>query len=548
MPLDNENMYVASQVIELSETDSYIDLLDRVCYYDHENLNRVQLDYDDSSYDKAQTLVNQPVLAYYKTDERGNPTLGGHEMRVKGGKVSFATQAIGTHIDARIEDAEVELVNGTVQNVKCLFSTIRLWKRFDKCVSAARSLFEQGKLYNSWEIMPSEVFYDDNNVRHLKEYSFVGNCLLGTAYPAYGKASKVYQVAESEEEPYLLIAEALSADLLDGDSASNTNQLDINESDRKEMTPNMEANENIVVEDSEVKAEEEVAETVTEETVEEVTEDNTEVVESNEQAEVSDGDSNPVSDGAQAENSDIKTSEDVEPDNTEAENSEEASAMETDSDVNRKIWEAVDKLRSEQGDWYYVAMLFPEDHLVLVQSYRMQKLRFVQYSYEITEDEAILSNKQDVEMTISPLNINSELENKNNAIAEANARIVELEGENAELAKCKEELDKIKAEKADAERAEAVNKLREYVIKSGRFSDEEIASEEVQRAINELNDAWIKSEIADRLVASMTSNKEVKEIVVNNTVDRSSVSILLSEDNGKSITSEDVMRKFFEGN
>lgn len=540
MPLDNKNLFVASQVIELSETDSYIDMVDRVCYYDHKNLNNVQLDYDESSYEKAQTLVNQPVLAYYKTDEFGNPTLGGHEMRVNpGGKVSFATQAIGTHLDAKIEDAEVELVDGSIQNVKCLFSTIRLWKRFENCVSAARSLFEKGKLYNSWEIMPSEVFYDDNNVRHLKSYAFVGNCLLGTAYPAYGKASHVYQLAEEDDDPQLLIAEALSADLLGGDSASNINlnQLDENESDRKEMTPKMEANENIVVENSEIETEEETVETV-DETVEETAEVTTEEAKNNEEAEVSE--ENPVSDDTQVNNAEVEASEDVNTENTEAEETEEVSAKQTDADIQRKIWDAVDKLRDEKGDWYYLAMHFPEDHIILVQTSRMPKLQFVQYSYEITEDEVILSNKQEVEMTISPLNINSEIENKNNALVEANAKITEL-------TQYKEELDKIKAEQAEANRTEAVNKLREYVVKSGRFTEEEIASEEVQKAINELNEAWIKAEIADRLVASMACNQNNKEVEASET-NNNAVSILLSESNSKDnndVTPDDVMNKFF---
>lgn len=541
MPLDNKNIFVASQVIELSETDSYIDMVDRVCYYDHKNLNNVQLDYDESSYEKAQTLVNQPVLAYYKTDEFGNPTLGGHEMRINpGGKVSFATQAIGTHLDARIEDAEVELVDGSIQNVKCLFSTIRLWKRFENCVSAARSLFEKGKLYNSWEIMPSEVFYDDDNVRHLKSYAFVGNCLLGTAYPAYGKASHVYQLAEEDENPQLLIAEALSADLLGGDSASNINlnQLDENKSDRKEMTPKMEANENIVVENSEVETKEETVETV-EETVEETAEVIAEEVENNEQAEVSE--ENPVSDDAQADNTEVEASEDVDAENTEAEEVGEVSAKQTEEDIQRKIWKAVDKLRDEKGDWYYLAMHFPEEHIILVQSHNMPRLQFVQYSYEFTDDEVVLNDRQEVEMTISPLNINSEIENKNNALAEANSRI-------EELIKCKEELDKIKAEQAEASRTEAVNKLRDYVVKSGRFTEEEIASEEVQKAINDLNEAWIKAEIADRLVASMTINQSDKNVDAAEVGGDNTVSILLSENNGKDnndVTPDDVINKFF---
>ena len=553
MPLDEKNLYLASQVIELSETDSYIDLIDRVCYYDNANLNGVQLDYDETSYEKAQTLVNQPVLAYYKTDEFGNPTLGGHEMKRVGGKTTFATQAIGTHLNAWIEDAEVELVSGERAIVKCLFSTIRLWKRFENCVSAAKNLFEKGKLYNSWEIVSSNAYYE-NNIKHLRDYNFIGNCLLGTAYPAYGKASHVYEAAEFDEEPQLLIAEALSADLIDSGSASNINhnQLDNSESDRKEMTPNMEANENIVVENSEVVAEEEAVETVAEnqevenasETqVEDTAEAKTEEVENNEQAEVSDV--APESDNnTEPEQSESDESGNDEHDDASAETNEVGEKY-TIEDIDNMIYKAVRVLSDEdEENRYYVAMIFPEEHIVLLRTWKMKSLQYIQYSYRIEGDKAVLDDRQEVELNISPLNINSEIESKNNAIADANNRIVELENQNAELIKAKEELDQIKASQADAEHAEAVNKLREYVVKSGRFTEEEIASEDVQKAINDLNEAWIKAEIADRLVASMTESKK-PEVEASSANEDKAVSIVLGENEEKSATSEDIMRAFF---
>jgi hypothetical protein len=384
------------------------------------------------------------------------------------------------------------------------------------------------------------VFKD--GIKYISQYEFLGNCLLGTqSFPAYGRGgAKVLDISQVDQYEYLAaeaFSEALALDTASMSASNiNLNQLDENKSDRKEMTPKMEANENIVVENSEVETKEEAVETVVE-TVEETAEVSTEEAENNEEAEVSE--ENPVSDDAQADNTEVEASEDVDAENTEAEEVEEVSAKQTNEDIQRKIWDAVDKLRDERGDWYYLAMHFPEDHIILVQTPRMPKLQFVQYSYEITDDEAILSNKQEVEMTISPLNINSEIESKNNALAEANSRI-------EELSKCKEELDKIKAEQASAERAEAVNKLRDYVVKSGRFTDEEIASEEIQKAINELNETWIKAEIADRLVASMAGDKEKAVETSEVKTENNTVSILLSESSGKdTVTPDDVMNKFF---
>lgn len=534
--MDNEKTLIASSVVELSEHPSYIELVDRVCYYDDSNANGVQLDYDESSLEKAQSLIDMPVVALYLSDREGKPTLGGHAVTRTRDGIKFGTSAIGVHTNVWIDDAEIETVAGEKKTAKCLFSTMKIWNRFENMVSAVKRLYSEGRLHNSWEISVNSYTFEDG-IKKLKDYSFIGNALLGEAIPAYGSASAVLSMASVEDDdPQLLIAEALSADLVGSDSASNINQhqLDNSESDRKEMNPEMEANENIVVEESEVKTEEETVEVVeAEETVEVNTEEQT----NNEEAEVSEG---SESDESETEHSEQEESEAVESENTEAE-TEQSDVMNTDEDIRRKLYKAVDKLRDDKGDWYYVAMLFPEEKIVLVQNYNMPHLQFVQYSYEINDDEAVLSDRQLVEMTISPLNINSEIESKNSVIADANNRIVELENQVAELEKIKSEYDAIKAEQEKNEHAEAVNKLRKYVESSGRFTEEEIQSEEIQKAISELNETWLKAEIADRLVASLSKAKEVD---VSETRKTEEVSIILSEEE-KPVTSNDVMRAFF---
>lgn len=285
----------------------------------------------------------------------------------------------------------------------------------------------------------------------------------------------------------------------------------------------MDVNENTVVETSE--------EEVVEETVETNEVEDTATTEANKEnndgvAEVSEGD--PVEES---------TTEDAEAEAEEAEN--ENSSMKTDSDIRQMLEEAVARETIDDEYWYSVSLVFPEEHVVLCHAWRMPALNFVKFNYEINGEEVSLSNRENIELVVSPLNINSEIESKNNALAEANSRI-------EELSKCKEELDKIKAEQASAERAEAVNKLRDYVVKSGRFTDEEIASEEVQKAINELNETWIKAEIADRLVASMAGDKEKVVDTSEVKTEDNTVSILLSESSGKDVvTPDDVMNKFF---
>lgn len=531
----------ASTITELSEDKEYLTLNNRVFFFNEPNLNGVQLNYDESSYEQCRSLINMPLLAKY-IKRNGKDDLGGHEVSFVNGEMQFGTQAIGVITDINIVEEDVETCSGEIKHLPCLYATERVWKRYKNVANAVQRLYAEGNLYNSWELKNNEYVFKDG-IKFISRYEFLGNCLLGTeSFPAYGKGgAKVLDISQVDQYEYLAaeaFSEALALDTASMSASNiNLNQLDENESDRKEMTPKMEANENIVVENSEVNTEEETVETAVEETVEETAEVNIEESENNDEAEVSEVD--PVSDDAQ-DNTEVEASADVDTENTEAEEQEEVSAKQTSEDIYRKIYDAVDKLRDDKGDWYYVAMLFPEDHLVLVQNPRMPKLQFVQYSYELTDEEAVLTNRQDVEMTISPLNINSEIENKNNALAEANSRI-------EELIQYKEELEKIKAEQASAERVEAVNKLREYVVKSGRFTEEEIASENVQNAINSLNEAWIKSEIADRLVASMAESHNDGTVTASKSaVNDSTVSILLSSsEKDNTVTGEDIINRFF---
>ena len=519
----------ASQVIELSEHPSYIELVDRVCYYDASNANGVQLDYDEDSLEKAKSLIDMPVVAFYLSDKDGKPSLGGHAVtRTKDG-IKFGTSAIGVHTDVWIDDAEVELTSGITVTKKCLFSSMKIWNRYENMVSAVKRLYDENRLYNSWEISVSSYKYE-NNTKKLIDYEFIGNALLGEAIPAYGSASKVLTMASiDDEDPCLLVAEALSADLISGDSASTINQLG-NDTSRKEGL-SMDVNENIAVETSEEEVKEETVEVVK---TEETAEANAEETVNNEVTEVSEDD--PVEESTTEETVEVESSEG----SVDNEQAEEEIAMNTDRDIRRMIRIALNEMKNEE--YMDVAFVFPEDKIILVQNWNMKELEYVQYSYRIDGDKVVLDNEKKVELTISPLQINSELEKKNSVIAEANERIVALESQVAELNKIKEEYDKIKAERAESEHAEAVNKLREYVVKSGRFTEEEIASENIQKAINDLNESWLKAEIADRLVASLadtTKNCEVSEVKEP----KATISVVLGEE--KTATPDDILRVFF---
>lgn len=210
--MQNENIFLASETIDIAENATYLELTNRVCYYDDKNLNEMLLP-SDNALEKAQTLVNMPVVGKYKMNSKNEPTFSGHEMyKDPTGEVCFGTENIGTHTEVYIKDDTVN-VNGTIKTLPCLFAKYRIWKRNKNVIAAVRRLFSEGKLYSSWEIATSAYEFKDG-IKKITDYVFLGNCLLGYeyAFPSYGTDAKAISLATTENE--LLIAEALSQDLI----------------------------------------------------------------------------------------------------------------------------------------------------------------------------------------------------------------------------------------------------------------------------------------------------------------------------------------------
>lgn len=204
-----------AEVVDIAEHTSYLELVSRVCFYNEPNLNGDMLPYDDTSLEKAQTLVNMPVQAKYRVNSDGTPSLGGHEMvKKRDGTIEFKTQSIGTHTSVEIKNDNV-LVNGSIKELPCLFASYRIWKRYPNYIAAIKRLFNNGILYGSWEINTYQYLYD-NGIRKITDYEFIANCLLGeTSYPSYGKNANALSMASLQDNSQLLIAEALSEDLID---------------------------------------------------------------------------------------------------------------------------------------------------------------------------------------------------------------------------------------------------------------------------------------------------------------------------------------------
>ena len=261
------NYEMSSNVIELSEHKTYIELTRRLCYYDYPNLNGVQLN-SDTAEEKAQSLLMQPVVAKYKRI-RNKDDLGGHECSVdNNGNVTFGTVPIGVNVAVEIKNDTVNINNNTVET-PCLFATSRIWTRNKNVCSAIKRLFAEGKLHSSWEILTENAEYV-NNVKILKDYVFEADALLGsTSNPAYGECATTLCVA-STEDPEILLSEAIANDFnIDNSETKEDKTLKIKENESVVTSENENAD---VVTDEVVETSQETENVETTETTETVSE------------------------------------------------------------------------------------------------------------------------------------------------------------------------------------------------------------------------------------------------------------------------------------
>ena len=305
--MSNYEMY--SNVIELSEHKTYIELTRRLCYYDYPNLNGVQLN-SDTAEEKAQSLLMQPVVAKYKRI-RNKDDLGGHECSVDNkGNVTFGTVPIGVNVAVEIKNDTVNINNNTVET-PCLFATSRIWTRNKNVCSAIKRLFAEGKLHSSWEILTENAEYV-NNVKILKDYVFEADALLGsTSNPAYGECATTLCVA-SAEDPEILLSEAIA------------NDFNIDNSETKEdKTLKIKENESVVT------SENENTDVITDEVVETSQEtENVETTETTETAsETREAKAEKIEDTTADENT--EKSEESNSDNTDTSNEEVVSDTDT---------------------------------------------------------------------------------------------------------------------------------------------------------------------------------------------------------------------------
>ena len=483
--MEFEKICFSSKAIDIAENDLYLEITNRLCYYDDKNLNNVMLPYkgfEESALENAKTLINMPVQAKYRKINNMDD-LGSHEMHVlPNGEVEFLTESIGTHISIEIKDDTVTTVSGDTKTLPCLFAKCRIWKRNSNMIAAVKRLYESdGGLNSSWEISTSEYEYKAG-VKILKDYAFLANTFLGsTTTPAYNGTSKAISLSSLSEDE-LLVAEALSLDL----SENQTGTFDINNEPEKEENSLKKDKNTVLSSDNSAKEVSTNTENVSDATT----------------------DTNVESDTAEAEVKEDKK------DVTDDSASTETSAL-TSYDLRVRISKAC---RDKYDDWCWVAYLFPEEHEVWCEYDGESELDYLKFTYTVENDVVTVSEPEKVSLTVSVKDINttvSEYEKtiaeKDDLIVKASSEITSLKSENTELSQYKEKFTQMEQEKVAAELAQKKEDLIASVVKSGQITREEIEkSEEFSGYVENLDKKSLMAIVGERLSASVDKKNEAE--------------------------------------
>lgn len=512
--MKERNICLSAKTVDIAEHENFIEMVNRLCYYDDANLNDVCLPYtgcEEQAKVCASSLVNMPVQAKYIVSRNGDDDLGSHEAYIdEDGNMQFDTQSIGTHTEAWIEEAEVTTVKGETKKLPCLFAKARIWTRYPNIVATVKKLFEsEDGLNSSWEIATKKYSYSDG-IKTLTDYEFLGNTLLGsTVTPAYKGTSSAISVSQAE----LMIAEALSQDLSsveDTKTNKEENELD---------------NENVVVtSDENAEATTPVVEEA-EVNVEEVAEENPEV-----------------------SADEPKDEEEVEDKDDEEKSEVEASAL-TTHDLHSKLREAC---RAKVPGWGYIAFVFPEEHYLLYDMDESAELDYIKFNYTVNGDVVEVSDPENVTLSISVSAINETVANyeksiseKDEVIVNASAEINELKAQITELSQYKEKFEQAEQERIAQELADKKEELISSIVKSGQITREEIAeSEELTGYVNNLDKASLMALVGERLISSIEAKPETEISSAEVNTEVASVNLNANDDDNVTLNASKIMRDF----
>lgn len=444
--MNKESVLLEGTVLEVASYENYKEATILVSVLDQPDLeNRIITEEAGEEY--YSTLIGYPLLAKLKKNIFGKPQdFGGHEMfeiTDKNGKKKkkFNTIAIGSIVDAWIEERELDEYEG---QQKCILCKAKLWtSRYPEYFKVFDKLWNKGKLSTSWELTATNVEEDDNGNKIYKVFEYIGLALLGSSKTPAVPGAGVLEYAELEENYDTELACALEKDIAN---------LDINYAEKEDLN---------------------------------------------------------LADKEKKEKENIK-------DNTE--NTEIASL--TDNDLFRLIGE---KCRKKIGcSWGYISYWLPEEHTVWYKPCNGElQLEYKLFTYSVDDNEVEVSEPTDVTLTVSVDKINeelaeknekietltAELELKNEAVISAGEKIGKLKVEISELEPYKEKVETAEKERIETEIAEEKKSLKENLLKTNLFTEDEIAKAEIAEFIEARDKSAINNLIANRYIASLSETQ-----------------------------------------
>lgn len=499
---DNKFMKIDGSLISIAEEES--DPSRKVakfllCPLDEANANLKGIKESDLSEDEMKTLIGQPLVTKVIFDENTKQyNFSGHLMQKKwkydqsGNLVKFSdftsTNPIGYHTSISIEDIEF----GDVTK-RCLVAEVVLWTRYYRAMEVIERLGTD--LHTSWEVSYGGKYIEDG-IEWLTDILFLANCVLGSNInPAYSDAG-LLECAEENNNQEDELGQALIDDIKEIRESENNDQV--------------------------------------------LEQDNTEIsIQSDE---------NSVDD---------KLNENIEGGHkimaNEKKENIETSALNTD-DLRSKVVSAVYATES-MNRYYYGVIVYPYDYVAYAKLSNQDSVSddFTKFTFVINSDDSIsLTSQEDVKMTFTPKMqsetevaelqaqidaVNVTLSEKETELSTKIDEIVKL-GETitsqqetiaekdkaiAELEPIRLQMEQAEAEKKEAEIAEQKENLKKMALSSKYFTEEEIeTSEELKKAIEEIDEKQIKCLIAERVVeqASKIETPEQKETIVSETKEK----------------------------
>lgn len=484
--MENENFIVESKLLEVASFANYKEATFLISVLDEpDRENRIIPEEAGEKY--YETIIGFPIVTKLKKNIFNKPVdFEGHNVSVvqdTNGKKhkKFGTMPIGSVTESWIEEREVDGYKGTH---KCILIKAKLWSsRFPEYFKVFDKLWKKGTISSSWELTASDIEEKDG-FKFYKVFEFIGNCILGTGHVPAVPGAGVVEYAELEENYDTELACALEKDIAN---------LDINYAEKEDLN----------LADKEKKEKENIKDNT------ENTEPTVDVPENEDEKK-----KKTSEEKAECKKKKVKTAE-VEEDN---ENTEIASL--TDNDLFRLIGE---KCRKKIGcSWGYISYWLPEEHTVWYKPCNGElQLEYKLFTYSVDDNEVEVSEPTDVTLTVSVDKINeelaeknekietltAELELKNEAVISAGEKIGKLKVEISELEPYKEKVETAEKERIETEIAEEKKSLKENLLKTNLFTEDEIAKAEIAEFIEARDKNAINNLIANRYIASLSETQ-----------------------------------------